>query len=99
MALEMVDQGRVWWPQDMGQPEEVRFVFNRALRERPVRVTCQDYETREPLDIEVVRIEQSGTREWIRYTAATVRFLRPQQRGRSFRWQVYAEKAEGTSLV
>lgn len=91
MAETVVDQGTVWWPAGLPQQETVRFVFNRALQTRPMRVTCQDYETREPLEIELVTIEQSGSREWTRFTAAIVRFVRPEQQGRSFRWQAYAE--------
>ncbi len=91
MAETVVDQGTVWWPAGLSAPEQVRVVFNISLQERPVRVTCQDFATREPMEIEVVAIERSGTRDWARYTAAIVRFLRPDQRGRSFRWRVYAE--------
>jgi len=91
VAETVVDQGTVWWPTGLGKQEKVRIVFNVSLQERPVRVTCQDYETRESLETEVVAIERSGTWDWVRYTAATVRFLRPDQQGRSFRWRAHAE--------
>ncbi len=91
MAETVVDQGTVWWPAGLGKQGKVRIVFNISLQERPVRVTCQDYETREPMEVEVVAIERSGTRDWARYTAATVRFLQPEHQGRSFRWRAYAE--------
>ena len=88
MAETILDQGAVWWPAGLAPQENVRVVFNSALQQCPTRFTCQDYETREPLQIEVRGFEQSGTREWTRYTAATVRFVQPEQRGRSFRWRV-----------
>jgi hypothetical protein len=91
VAETILDQGTVWWPTGLAPQENVRVVFNLALQQRPTRLTCQDYETSEPLAAEVVNIEQSGTCEWARYTAATVRFVQPAQRGRSFRWRVYAE--------
>lgn len=43
------------------------------------------------MDVELVDVERSGTREWAHYTVATVRFLKSAQQGRSFRWRVYAE--------
>ena len=49
MAETVVDQGTVWWPAGLGKQEKARIVFNVSLQERPLRVTCQDYETREPL--------------------------------------------------
>lgn len=90
MAAAVADQGTVWWPAGLLAQEKVQVVFNLALSERPQRMTCEDFETRAPIDVEVVAIEQSGTREWVRYTAATVRFPNPEQRGRSFRWRAYA---------
>ena len=81
MAETILDQGVVWWPTGLSPQENVRIVFNLALQQRPVRCTCQDYETREPFETEVLGFEQSGTREWVRYTAATVRFVQPAQRG------------------
>ena len=91
MAEAVADQGTVWWPAGLPAQEKVRVVFNVALSERPGRITYEDHETRTPMDIEVVAIEQSGTRAWTRYTAATIRFLKPEQQGRSFRWRVYTE--------
>ena len=91
MAETILDQGTVWWPAGLPPQENVRVVFNLALHQRPVRCACQDYETREPLESELLGVEQSGTREWTRYTAVTVRLPRPAQRGRSFRWRVYGE--------
>lgn len=91
MVEIVVDQGTVWWPPGLPAQEQVRVVFNISVPKRPTRMTCQDYETREPVEIEVIEIEQHGTREWARYTAAIVRFLQPTQRGRSFRWRVYGE--------
>ena len=91
VAETVADQGTVWWPAGLGAQEEVRIVFNISLQERPGRVTCEDYGTREPMDVELVDVERSGTREWARYTAATVRLLQPNQQGRSFRWRVYTK--------
>jgi hypothetical protein len=79
------------YPHVLFPQENVRVVFNLALRQRPVRCTCQDYETREPLESELLGVEQSGTREWARYTAVTVRLVQAAQRGHSFRWRVYSE--------
>jgi hypothetical protein len=91
VAETILDQGAVWWPAGLSPQESVRVVFNLALQQRPVRCMCQDYETREPLESELLDVEQSGTREWARYTAAIVRLVQPAQRGRSFRWRVYSE--------
>lgn len=88
MADSVLDQGTVWWPEGLGKPEIVRFVFNIALPTQPATLTCQDYETREPLEIELLELEPSGSGEWLRYTAARIRFVRAEQRGRSFRWRV-----------
>ena len=90
MAETVADQGSVWWPAGLAPQEQVRVVFNVALQNRPVRMTCEDFEIRTPMDIDVETIEQSGTRQWTRYTAATIRLPKPEQRGRSFRWRVYA---------
>jgi hypothetical protein len=91
VAETILDQGAVWWPAGLAPQENVRVVFNLALQQRPVRFTCQDYETREPFETEILGIEQSGTREWARYTAITVRLVQAAQRGHSFRWRVYSE--------
>lgn len=90
MADTILDQGTVWWPAGLGKPETVRCVFNVALQTRPSQFTCQDYETRQAMDIEVVDVEQSGSSDWRRYTAVTLRFPQPDQRGRSFRWRATA---------
>ena len=91
MAETILDQGSVWWPAGLSPQENVRVVFNLALQQRPVRLTCQEYETREPFETEILGVEQSGTREWARYTAITVRLVQAAQRGHSFRWRVYSE--------
>ena len=90
MAETILDQGTVWWPAGLGKLETVRCVFNVALQTRPSRFTCQDYETREAMAIEVVDVEHSGSGDWTRYTAVTFRFPQPDQRGRSFRWRATA---------
>ena len=87
MADSVLDQGTVWWPEGLGKPETVRFVFNVALQTPPRQITCQDFETRDPIDIELVELEESGSGQWLRHTAASVRFVRAEQRGRSFRWR------------
>ncbi len=87
MAENIVDQGTVWWPAGLPAQEKVRIVFNVALQDRPVQVTCVDYESRVPVEAELVEVERSGTRDWARYTAATLRFVHPEQRGKSFRWR------------
>ena len=91
MAENIVDQGTVWWPAGLPAQETVRVVFNVALRERPQRVTCIEYDTRAALETELVDVERSGTRDWARYTAATLRFVKPEQRGKSFRWRAIQE--------
>jgi len=87
VADNIVDQGAVWWPAGLPAQETVRIVFNVALPNRPTQVTCVDYDSRTPLDTELVDVERSGTRDWARYTAATLRFVKPKQRGKSFRWR------------
>lgn len=91
MPETVLDQGTVWWPAGLAGQEKVRVVFNVALAQRPTKMTCDDYETRQAVDIEVVDIEKSGTRDWARYTAATLRFSQSSQQGRSFRWRVWGE--------
>ena len=87
MAESILDQGAVWWPTGLPAQEQVRIVFNVALQNRPTQVTCTDYDTRTSLDTEVVDVERSGTRDWARYTAVILRFVKPEQRGKSFRWR------------
>ena len=82
----------MWWPPGLPVQETVRVVLNVALQKRPTQITCVEYETRTPLDAELVDVERSGTRDWARYTAAVLRFVKPEQRGKSFRWRVI-EKA------
>ncbi len=91
MNGEIIDQGTVWWPAGAPAQEKVRFVFNRACERRPAGVTCQDYPGGEALEVEPLSFEQTGMLEWMRYTAAVVRFSRPEQRGRSFRWRLHAD--------
>ena len=91
MSEPVLDQGTVWWPAGLAGQEKVRVVFNLALQRRPSKVTCEDYETRTPIDLEVVDIERSGARDWARYTAATLRVLQSAQQGRSFRWRAWGE--------
>ena len=83
----ILDQGTVWWPSGVGKHEQVSITFNIALTQRPTQVTVQDYETREPMESDVLAITQSGSGDWARYTTATIRFPRSDQRGRSFRWR------------
>jgi hypothetical protein len=87
VADNILDQGAVWWPAGLPAKETVRVVFNIALQHRPTQLTCIDYDTRAPLETELVDVERSGTRDWARYTAATLRFVKPEQRGKSFRWR------------
>jgi len=87
----VLDQGTIWWPAGLVGQEKVRVVFNLALASRPSKITCDDYNTRQPLDSEVVDIERSGTRDWARYTAATLRFPQAAQQGKSFRWWAWGE--------
>lgn len=87
MADNILDQGAVWWPAGLPAQETVRVVFNVALQQRPTQLTCIEYDTRAPLETELVDVERSGTRDWARYTAATLRFVKPEQRGKSFRWR------------
>ena len=92
MAERILDQGTVWWPAGLAPQETVQVVFNVALQERPSRMVCEDYETRQPVDIEMLAIQQSGTREWARYTGVSLRFAQDAQRGRSFRWRVFGKE-------
>ncbi|MGE0821541.1 MAG: hypothetical protein AB7G75_33680 [Candidatus Binatia bacterium] len=92
MAETILDHGAVWWPAGLPAQERVRVVFNIALQQKPTQMTCVDYETREPLETRILDIEPSGTRQWMRYTAVTVQFLKEEQRGRPFRWRVFGEE-------
>ncbi len=69
--------------------DELPFVL--GLSKHDVILTCEDYETRQPFNLEIVDIEKSGARDWARYTAATLRFRQSAQHGRSFRWRAWGE--------
>lgn len=88
-AGQEIDSGRVWWPAGLAGDETVRVVFNLALESRPSAMRLEDYETRAPLDTEVVEFVRQGSGKWARWTAAMVRFKALEQRGRSFRWRLY----------
>ncbi len=88
VRAQIEDQGTVWWSAGLGKPETVRFVCNVALQTQPSQITCQDFETHAPIDIEGVELEESGSGHWLRHTAASIRFVQAEQRGRSFRWRV-----------
>jgi hypothetical protein len=84
-AEKVIDQGRVWWPPGLPGQESVKVLFNQALSARPAGLTVEDYETHAPFDVEVV-LEQQGTGKWARWTGATVKFKKVEQRGKPFRW-------------
>ncbi|MGH7932282.1 MAG: hypothetical protein ACREQN_03835 [Candidatus Binataceae bacterium] len=86
-AEQVIDQGRVWWPPGLPAQETVRVVFNRAQAERPSALKLEDYETRAPFEVEF-QFEQQGTGKWVRWTGAEVKFKKPGQRGRPFRWSL-----------
>lgn len=88
MAEKEIDQGRLWWPAGLPPQETVRVTFNLALDQKPKRLTCEDYETKEPFEVGCDFVQQ-GFGKWTRWTGATLRFARPEQRGRSFRWRAY----------
>jgi hypothetical protein len=88
----VLDQGTVWWLAGLTDREKVRVVFNLALQVRPSEIPREDYETRAPIDLEVVDIERSGARDWALYTAATLRVLQSAQQGQSFRWRAWGER-------
>jgi hypothetical protein len=83
-----IDQGRLWWPPGLPPQEIVHVTFNLALKDKPQRLTCEDYETREPFEVDT-EFNQQGFAAWTRWTGATLRFKRPEQRARPFRWRVY----------
>ena len=83
-----IDAGRVWWPKGLTGQETVRVLFNRALEQRPGAIRLEDYQTRAPLDVEIVEFIRQGTGKWARWTSAVVRFKAPEERGRSFRWRL-----------
>lgn len=63
----------------------MRVFFNSAQVERPAGLTVEDYDARELFEVEV-QFEQQGTGKWARWTAAIVKFRKPEQRGKAFRW-------------
>lgn len=85
LAEQVIDQGRLWWPSGLPGQETAQIFFNLAQTERPGALKLEDYDSREPFDVDV-EFEQQGTGKWARWTAATIRFKKPEQRGRSFRW-------------
>lgn len=85
MADKIIDQGRVWWPTGLPGEETVRVFFNLAQSAAPTALAVENYETREPYEVEVKFVQQ-GCGRWVRWTAADVRFMRPEQRGKPFRW-------------
>lgn len=88
MAEKEIDQGRLWWPPGLPPQEVVRITFNLALEQKPKRLTCEDYETKEPFEVGAEFVQQ-GFGKWTRWTGATLRFNRSEQRGRPFRWRAY----------
>lgn len=90
-GLKPLDQGTVWWPADLPAHDEVDVTFNRGFEQPPARVTCLDFATEEPLAVELAATRTTGTGRWARVTGMRVRFLDPTQRGRSFRWRIWAE--------
>jgi hypothetical protein len=84
-----LDQGRLWWPPGLPAQEVVHVTFNLALKDKPQQLTCEDYDTKEPFDVET-EFHQQGFGAWTRWTGATLRFKRPEQRARPFRWRIFA---------
>jgi hypothetical protein len=87
MAEQVIDQGRLWWPPGLPGQESVRVFFNRAQSDRPAELRVEDYDSRQPLEVEV-KFEQQGTGKWMYWTSATVTFKKADERGRSFRWSL-----------
>ena len=85
MADKVIDQGRFWWPAGLPGEETVRVLFNLAQAEAPAALTVENYETREPYEVEASFVRQ-GVGKWARWTGADVKFKRPEQRGKPFRW-------------
>ena len=88
MAEKEIDQGRLWWPPGLPAQEVVNVTFNLALEKKPTRLSCEDYETKEPFEVTSEFVQQ-GFGKWTRWTGATLRFSRAEQRGRPFRWRAY----------
>ncbi len=90
MPEKEIDQGRLWWPPGLPAQEVVQITFNIALKDKPQRLTCEDYDTREAFDVDA-EFNQQGFGAWTRWTGATLRFKRPEQRARPFRWRIYGQ--------
>jgi hypothetical protein len=88
VAEKEIDLGRQWWPAGLPAQEAVHITFNLAQKDKPGRLTCEDYDTQEPFEVQV-EFDQQGFGAWTRWTGATLRLPRPEQRGRSFRWRLY----------
>ncbi len=88
MAEKEIDQGRLWWPPGLPPQEFVNVTFNLALEDKPQRLTCEDYESKEPFEVES-ELMQQGFGKWARWTGAKLRLVRSDQRGRPFRWRAY----------
>jgi hypothetical protein len=83
-----IDQGRLWWPPGLPAQEVVQVTFNLAVKDKPQRLTCEDYDTKEPFEVQT-EFNQQGFGAWTRWTGATLRFVRQEQRARPFRWRIY----------
>lgn len=92
MAEHQIDMGRLWWPRGLPDQELVSITFNFAFKHKPKRLTCEDYDTREPFEVELLSFEEGGFNQWMRYTGARLRLARPEQRGRSLRWFLFGEE-------
>ncbi len=88
MPEKEIDQGRLWWPSGLPAQETVHVTFNLALKDKPQRLTCEDYDTKEPFEIDT-EFNQQGFGAWTRWTGATLQFKRAEQRARPFRWRIY----------
>ena len=88
MAEQEIDLGRQWWPAGLPPQETVNITFNLALKDRPGRLACEDYDSREPFEV-TAEFTQQGFGAWTRWTGARLHFPRAEQRGRSFRWRLY----------
>ncbi len=92
MAEHQMDTGRLWWPTGLPAREVVMITFNIAFKNKPKRLTCQDYDTRDPFEVELLNFEEGGFNKWARYTGARLRLARPEQRGRPLRWFLFGEE-------
>ena len=62
MAEKEIDQGRLWWPPGLPPQEFVNVTFNLALEDKPQRLTCEDYESKEPFEVES-ELDAAGLRQ------------------------------------